>query len=70
MEIKDLKEVLNDPRLNVSGICKGITKKGMSRASVLNKMNDDHKHQMKDEDVEIIRKQLRLLSLYILEKID
>ena len=70
MKQKELKELIGDPRINVSGICKGISKKGLSRASLLNKLNDNHSSKVSEEDIEVVRKELKKLSLHKLEMIE
>lgn len=69
MSASKIKELLDDPRISVFGIFKGINKEGMSRSSFLNKLNDNHKHILKDEDVELVAEELRNLSKDILEKL-
>jgi len=70
MKLEALVDVLSDPRVNVSGLCKGINKKGLSRSSLLNKLNEDHHHKMNQEDLDTLKDELKALSLFILGKIE
>jgi hypothetical protein len=60
--VSDIRKILNDSRINVSGFIKSIEKKGLSRSSVLNKLDDNHRHIMTDDDMKCIEDALRQLS--------
>lgn len=68
-EVKDLKKVLKDSRINMSGLCKRIDRPGLSRASLVNKLNEDHVCVLDEEDVRVIKKALREFSSDILKTI-
>jgi len=61
-EVKDLKKILLDPRINLSGLCKTINRPGLSRASLVNKMNEKHVCNLNQEDVRLIKKSLKKLN--------
>lgn len=62
MQAEAIRKVLTDSRINVSGLVKAINKKGLSRSSLLNKLNDNHPHKLTDDDVDSIKKELLKLS--------
>lgn len=68
-EVKKLKKVLKDPRINLSGLCKTINRPGLSRASLVNKINENHVCNLNKEDVRVIKKALSEFSLGIIQTI-
>jgi len=67
MKAKDIKRALADPRINVSGICSSIDAKGLSRPSLLNKLNEDHPHTLSEKDADLVKTELKKLSDFLLD---
>jgi len=65
-----IKKILNDPRLNLSGLCLGIKTKGLTRSSIMNKMNSNHVHKFKDSDFDVIEGELQKFANEILSFIN
>lgn len=70
LETQNLKKVLKDSRLNLSGLCKTINKEGLSRASLVNKLNESHVCNLNEGDIVVIKKALREFSSDIIKAID
>ena len=68
-EVRSLKKVLKDSRVNLSGLCKKIDRPGLSRASLVNKLNKDHVCNLDEEDVRVIKKALIEFSSDILKAV-
>ena len=61
--------MIRDSRINVSGLCNEMSVPGLSRASLLNKMNDNHPHNLTEKDEGSVKCALKKLSDDILREI-
>lgn len=70
MNAKKITKGLSDPRINVSGICSQIGEKGLSRSSLLNKLNKNHPHELSDRDMNLVKREFKKLSDFLLDLIN
>jgi hypothetical protein len=64
-----IKAVLSSKLINQSELVRRVNKKGLSVPSLYNKLNDNHPHKFKDEELKDIEKQLEQFARFILKEL-